>query len=81
MKKEYINGNPLNGVIYDFKFLRKEYQKLKCPPEVYNPCALPFETCKWFVILSERARGKTTNLLLFGLLIFWHYHTGICYLR
>jgi hypothetical protein len=81
MKKEFINGNPLNGVIYDFKFLRKEYQKLKCPPEVYNPCTLPYEVCKWFVILSERARGKTTNLLLMGLLIFWHYRTGICYIR
>ena len=81
MKLEYIDGDKLNGIAYDFNFLRKEYKKLKCPKDVYNPCHLPFDACKWFVVLSERARGKTTNLLLFGMLIFWHYHTGICYLR
>lgn len=81
MKIEYINGNPLDGVVYDFNFLRNEFRRLKCPKDVYNPCHLPFEVCKWFVTLSERARGKTTNLLLFGMLIWWHYGTGICYIR
>jgi len=81
MKIEYINGNPLDGIVYDFNFLRNEYRRLKCPKDVYNPSHLPFESCKWLVTLSERARGKTTNLLLFGMLIWWHYGTGICYLR
>lgn len=81
MKIEYINGNPLDGVIYDFNFLKNEYRRLKCPKDVYSPCHLPFDACKWFVILSERARGKTTNLLLFGMLIWWYYGTGICYVR
>jgi hypothetical protein len=81
MKIEYINGDPLNGIVYDFNFLRNEFRRLKCPKDVYNPSHLPFETCKWFITLSERARGKTTNLLLFGMLIFWHYGTGICYVR
>lgn len=81
MKIEYINGNKLDGIVYDFNFLRNEYKRLKCPKDVYNPCHLPFETCKWFITLSERARGKTTNLLLFGLLVWWHYGTGICYVR
>lgn len=81
MKIEYINGNKLDGIKYDFNFLRNEFKRLKCPKDVYNPSHLPFESCKWFVTLSERARGKTTNLLLFGMLIWWHYGTGICYLR
>ena len=81
MKIEYINGNKLEGINYDYNFLRNEYKRLKCPKDVYNPCHLPFESCKWFVTLSERARGKTTNLLLFGMLIWWHYGTGICYIR
>ena len=81
MRIEYINGNKLDGIVYDFNFLRNEYKRLKCPKDVYNPCHLPFETCKWFITLSERARGKTTNLLLFGLLVWWHYGTGICYVR
>ena len=81
MKIEYINGDPLQGVDYDFNFLRNEFKRLKCPKDVYNPCHLPFESCKWFITLSERARGKTTNLLLFGMLIWWYYGTGICYVR
>lgn len=81
MKIEYINDNKLDGIDYDFNFLRNEYKKLKCPKDVYNPCHIPFETSKWNIILSERARGKTTNLLLFGMLIWWHYGTGICYIR
>lgn len=81
MKIEYINGNRLDGVDYDFNFLRNEFKRLKCPKDVYNPSHLPFESCKWFITLSERARGKTTNLLLFGMLIWWHYGTGICYVR
>lgn len=81
MKVEYINDNPLDGVKYDFNFLRNEYKKLKCPKDVYNPCHLPLETCKWFITLSERARGKTTNLLLLGMLVWWYYGTGICYVR
>lgn len=81
MNLEYINGNKLDGINYDFNFLRNEYKKLKCPKDVYNPCHIPFENCKWNIVLSERARGKTTNLLLFGMLIWWHYGTGICYVR
>ena len=81
MNLEYINDNPLDGVKYDFNFLKNEYKKLKCPKDVYNPCHLPFDSAKWFVVLSERARGKTTNLLLFGMLIWWHYGRGICYIR
>ena len=81
MKVEYINNNPLDGVLYDFDLVRKEYKKLNCPSIVYNPCHLPFEEAKWLITLSERARGKTTNLLLFGMCLYKLYGTGICYLR
>lgn len=81
MKIEYINGNPLDGIDYDFNLIRKEFKKLGCPNTVYNPCHLPFESAKWLITLSERARGKTTNLLLFGMCIYKLYGTGICYLR
>ena len=81
MKVEYINDNMLDGIDYDFNLIRKEYKKLGCPKTVYNPCHLPFENAKWLITLSERARGKTTNLLLFGMCIYKLYGTGICYLR
>lgn len=81
MSVEYINGNKLNGIKYDFKEISKVYNSLKCPKDVYNPTHLPFDSCKWFVTLSERARGKTTNLLLYGMCIYKLYKTGICYIR
>lgn len=49
------------------KYIR-EYNKLKCPADVYNPCKLPFDRDKYFVICSERSIGKTTNIILFGMI-------------
>lgn len=81
MKIDYINNNKLDGIQYDFDLVRKIYQKLKCPKKVYNPLHIPYDTCKWSIILSDRSRGKTTNILLFGLCLFWLYRNGICYIR
>lgn len=81
MKIEYINDNPLDGIKYDYKAIRREFKKLGTPKTVYNPCHLPLETCSWLVTLSERSRGKTTNLLLMGMCCYKLYGTGICYIR
>lgn len=58
---KYINNDPQYGVRYDFRKLRKAYKKLGCPPDVYDPCTAPLEEAKYFVLLSERNIGKTTN--------------------
>lgn len=81
MKVEYIDNKPQNGIKYDYGFLRKVFRGLKIPKDVYDPTHLPFEHAKWFLTMSERSRGKTTNLLLFGLCIWWYYHTPLCYIR
>ena len=81
MKREYINGIKDNGIKYDFNEINKLFKSLNVPKDVYSPIHLPFDTCKWFVTLSERSRGKTTNLLLYGMCIYQLYHTGICYIR
>jgi hypothetical protein len=81
MKIEYLNDNKLDGIKYDFDMIRKTYTKLKCPKKVYNPNHIPYESSKWNIILSDRSRGKTTNILLFGLCMFWLYKNGICYIR
>ena len=81
MKIEYMNDNKLDGIKYDFDLIRKTYTKLKCPKKVYNPNHIPYESSKWNIILSDRSRGKTTNILLFGLCMFWLYKNGICYIR
>lgn len=78
---KYINNDPQYGVRYDFRKLRKAYKKLGCPPDVYDPCTAPLEEAKYFVLLSERNIGKTTNWLLFGMLMNKFYSSTIQYVR
>lgn len=59
----------------------KEFEKLKCPPEVFNPAKLPYDRDKYFVLCSERSVGKTTNVLLFGMIAHRLYGTQIQYIR
>ena len=81
MDIKYVDNDKRKGVIIDWKFLFKEYKKLNCPKDVYNPCYLPIGKAKYFVLLSERKTGKTTNLLLLGLLAYWHFGIVVQYLR
>lgn len=46
----------------------KEYNKLKCPKGLFDPSTLPFWNDKYFVICSERSSGKTTNVILMGMI-------------
>lgn len=81
MKKEFIDGKRTNGIIYDYPTIRKEFRKLKIPTEFYNPSKCPFNKCKWFINLSDRSTGKTTNWLLFGMIMNKLYGTVIQYVR
>lgn len=81
MKKEFIDGKRTNGIIYDYPTIRKEFRKLKIPTEFYNPSKSPFDKCKWFINLSDRSTGKTTNWILFGMTMNKLYGTVIQYVR
>lgn len=65
----------------NFQKIITEYKKLKCPPDVYNPCKLPFDRDKYFVICTERSIGKTTNILLFGMIAHKIHGTQLQYIR
>ena len=81
MQIEYINGDKNAGVKYDWKKIIKEYNKLGCPSTVYNPTKLPLPKAAYFQLLSERSTGKTTNILLFGMVMHKLYGTIIQYIR
>ena len=66
---------------YDFQKIRKEFKKLKCPKGIWAPLHVPFETCAHNVIMSNRSRGKTTNVLLFGLLMRKYFDVTSAYIR
>ena len=74
--------DPTLGIAYDFKKIRKAYDALDCPPEVYDPTVLPFESgCKYFVLVSSRSTGKTTNIVLLGMVFNAKYGTQTIYMR
>jgi len=79
--EKYINNDKLYGLDYDWKAIRKEYKKLKCPAGVYNPCKVPIENCNYVFGISVRNTGKTTNWLLFGMCMHKLYGTRIIYCR
>lgn len=59
----------------------REYKKLRVPKEYYNPCLVPLEQSKYNVIVTERATGKTTNILLLGLICHCLFGTQVQYIR
>lgn len=80
-KIEYINGMQKLGIKIDWKLVRKEYKKLHCPASTHNPLLADFEKCGYVIDLSDRSRGKTTNKLLVGLILFKLYGINLQYIR
>lgn len=80
-KIPYIGGDPKKGVKIDWALVRREYKKLGVPPDFFNPCSIPFERCKYSVIFSMRSVGKTTELLLIGMILWRLYGIQIQYIR
>lgn len=81
MKIKYIDNDPKKGILYDWKFIRKEYRKLNIPKEYYNPLKVQWENAGYCAALSDRSRGKTTEVLLLGMIMHKHYETIIHYIR
>lgn len=77
----YIDNDIDKGIVYDYPLLVKEYKKLKIPKTFHTPVNYPFDKCKFFVDVSERSIGKTTNWLLWGMLMNREYGTVIAYVR
>lgn len=57
------------------------YNSLGIPPEYFNPTKITIGKMGYHWILSDRSRGKTTNLLIFGLCVYWCYGIRIEYIR
>lgn len=70
-----------NGIVVDWKFIKKEYDRLKCPKETHSPFSADFNKIGYAIDLSDRSRGKTTNKLLLGLLLYKYYGIVLQYIR
>lgn len=80
-KIKYINGDEQNGIIVDWAKIKKYFKSLGVPIDVWTPCHIDYNKADWFVELSKRSKGKTTNNLLFGVLLYWVYGSDIAYIR
>lgn len=78
---KYYDGHPQHGYIIDWKEIFSLYDKLGCPPEVFNPGTVPINDAAWFVLTSERNTGKTTNLILIAMLLWAKYGAISAYIR
>ena len=80
MKREYIDNDVNNGIKYDFKKIFKRYKELNVPKE-FNIIPYYNMSARWNVFMSERSNGKTTNVLLLGMIMNAEYGTTIEYIR
>lgn len=82
-KIKYIDNDPTLGISYDWNLITKEYRKLGIPPEYDISGILPLgnDALKWYIITSERSVGKTTNILLIGMVMNILYGTVIQLVR
>lgn len=82
MEIKFLDNNKEHGIKYDFNLIRKEFGKLHCPESAYNPFKSHIlKSGKWYVDLSERSTGKSTNWILLGMVMNKLYGTQTIYVR
>lgn len=67
---------------WDWKLIRKEWNKLKMPKDVaYDIFHIPWGQCGYNMLISKRGVGKTTSVMLLGLILYKLYGVQIQYIR
>lgn len=78
---KYIQNKERLGIQYDWPAIMNEFKKLKIPKDCFNPTTAPIDTASIFVYVSKRSKGKTTNWLLLGMIMYLMYGTTTQYVR
>lgn len=71
----FFDNKEEHGIRYDWGLIKREFRKLKTPPEVYDPTSVPIESINYVIELSTRSFGKTTQWIIMGLLMHELYGT------
>lgn len=83
--RKFYDNKEEHGTIIDWKKVFSRYNKIlkgaKVTEPLYNPTTCPILEAKWFVELSERASGKTTNWLIVSMICYCMYGTQCQYVR
>lgn len=81
----FYDNKEEHGIIIDWNGVFKEYKRLikkaGVHDPIFNPTTAPVNDSKYFVYMSERASGKTTNWILVGMILNQKYGTQIQYIR
>jgi hypothetical protein len=80
-KINYIDNKIENGIKIDWNKVRKEFKKLNIPSYTHNPLKCDIENCGYIIDISDRSRGKTTNKLIIGLILYKLYGITLQYIR
>lgn len=79
---KYLNGNVQDGIKVDWQKVFSYYKALKMPKGIYNPAKeLDPDSAEWFILISSRSTGKTTNLLIISIILFLMYGITTPYIR
>lgn len=79
---KYLNGNVQDGIKVDWQKVFSYYKALKMPKGIYNPAKeLDPNSAEWFILISSRSTGKTTNLLIISIILFLMYGITTPYIR
>lgn len=78
---KFIDNKEKLGIKYDWPSIMSDFKKLKTPKDCFNPITAPIESASIFVYVSKRSKGKTTNWLLIGLIMYLKYGTTTEYVR
>lgn len=79
---KYVNDDPALGIVVNWVKVFKYYDMLKMPKDIYRPSKeLDITAAEWFVLISTRSTGKTTNLLIISIILYLMYGITTPYIR
>lgn len=79
-KIKYYDDDMEKGIVIDYAKLERNFKKLKVPTHVWQGL-IPWNDSKIFVIMSRRGTGKSTTLLLKGMLLYAMYGIRLEWIR
>lgn len=72
--------DPSVGIDIDWRMIERAYDRLKIPDRFHRPKMDGIEHLGYIIDMSDRSRGKTTNKLILGLLLYWAYGIQLHYI-
>lgn len=69
----YINDDPQQGIMIDWEYIHKEFLKIGECKKYPDPLRCDVGQVGYIIDLSDRSRGKTSQKLILGLLLYVAY--------